>query len=90
MSQNGRQVRVSAYDSAYPDQQSNATLPVTVLRSIHAPVFDTSQYQLTVAENTPLGTSIIQLTATDSDNVRIFIREPIGVAVVTDYCCLGN
>lgn len=58
-----------AYDRAYPNQISNATVPITVIRNQNAPVLNQSQFRLTIPENTPLGSSVIQLTATDQDMV---------------------
>ena len=64
-------VRVVCIDIAYPDQVTTATVPISVTRNEHAPIFSQPEYRQNLAENHRLGSSVLQLTATDQDNVRM-------------------
>lgn len=48
-------------------QTAYATVNINVLRNLNTPVFDRQIYEATVSESLQLGSSIIQLTATDAD-----------------------
>ena len=63
-------MRLLVYDTAYPDQTSTATVPVQVTRNDAAPIFSRSEYETELAENQRLGSSVLQLLATDDDDVR--------------------
>lgn len=80
-------MRVVAFDTEYPDQPSTATVPIKVTRNQNAPRFSNSEYSKSLAENHRLGSSVLQVTATDSDKVRDMLIEPshllwIGLVVV--------
>ena len=64
------QIEVVAYDTAYTDQVTTATVPIMVSRNAWAPVFSQPEYSISITENHRLGTSVLQLTATDDDQVR--------------------
>ena len=59
-----------AYDSAYPDQVSTATVPVEVTRNQYPPIFSRPEYEKSITENHGLGSSVIKLVATDRDKVK--------------------
>lgn len=48
-------------------QTAYATVNITVTRNLFPPVFDRQIYEATISESLPLGSSVIQLTATDND-----------------------
>ncbi|XP_050391949.2 protocadherin Fat 4 [Patella vulgata] len=57
------------YDTAYPDNRGRAALTINVLRNQGVPVFQpSSSYQETVLENAFVGFTVLQVTATDSDD----------------------
>ena len=58
------------YDTAYPEQTSTATVPISVTRNDAAPIFSQAEYSTEIAETQRLGSSVLQLTATDNDQVR--------------------
>ena len=60
-----------AYDTAYPDQVTTATVPVQVTRNANAPIFSRPEYRVTLAENHRLGSSVLSLTGTDDDKVSV-------------------
>ena len=63
------QIRVVVYDSEYPDQTSTAVVPVIVTRNANAPIFERPEYRQALAENHQLGSSVLQLKASDQDKV---------------------
>ena len=60
---------ISAHDTAYPDNVGSATVLVDVERNPNAPVFNASEYALTVDEKLGLGEEVITVAATDADQV---------------------
>ena len=58
-----------AYDVSYPEQTSTATVPIDVSRNDAAPIFSKAEYENEIAESHRLGSSVLQLDATDDDNV---------------------
>ena len=77
------QLRVLAFDDLYLDQVATATVSVKVTRNENAPRFSKSEYTKSLAENHRLGSSVLEVTATDADNVSI---GPIPCVV----CCANN
>lgn len=66
---------VRAVDVSRRDVHNDVTVTVSVLdANDNAPLFDTAVYELHVAENTPLGSSIGRVSAVDADvddNARV-------------------
>ena len=60
-----------AYDNAYPDQVSTATVPVEVTRNEFAPIFSRPEFETSITENHRLGSSVIKVKATDRDKVAV-------------------
>ena len=60
-----------AYDSVYPDNRVTSTVAITVSRNPNAPKFTENSYEKTVDEKVDLGASIMRISATDADKVRI-------------------
>ncbi|KAI5087641.1 protocadherin-10 isoform X2 [Silurus meridionalis] len=59
---------LTAVDGGQPQRTGTALLVVTVLDSNdNQPIFDQSVYSVTLRENSPVGTLVIQLNATDAD-----------------------
>ncbi|XP_046564129.1 protocadherin Fat 1-like, partial [Haliotis rubra] len=59
--------RVTAYDSGSTTRTATATVDLTVNRNAGQPAFGLPSYDTTIEELTAVGTSIINVTATDSD-----------------------
>ena len=53
--------------SAVTRQTATASVVINVLRNEYGPIFSQSNYFRIVDEKTPLGASIVQLTATDNN-----------------------
>jgi protocadherin Fat 4 len=60
-------VKVICYDTAYTDQVSTAVVPIQVTRNERAPIFSQPEYRVSITETHRLGSSVIQLSATDDD-----------------------
>ncbi|KAL5018733.1 hypothetical protein ScPMuIL_004455 [Solemya velum] len=58
---------VTAYDTGYPSQIARENVTITVNRNPSAPVFNPTVYSQNVLESEAIGTSLIQLLATDAD-----------------------
>uniref|UniRef100_A0A8C2KFT8 Protocadherin 1 gamma 9 n=1 Tax=Cyprinus carpio TaxID=7962 RepID=A0A8C2KFT8_CYPCA len=59
---------LTATDGGSPQRSGTAVIHITVLdANDNVPVFTESVYKVTLAENTPLGTEIIRVSATDAD-----------------------
>ncbi|GFN78435.1 protocadherin fat 4, partial [Plakobranchus ocellatus] len=58
---------VTAYDSRNPDIETQETVQITVLRNLFQPVFDQTSYQGSVYDFRPVGTSVLQVAASDRD-----------------------
>lgn len=66
------QIIIAAVDAGTPPRTSSVRVNITVLDvNNHAPQFELSSYQVSILENVTLGTSIIQVVATDSDATNI-------------------
>ncbi len=76
------QLRVQAYDSASPDQKIYTEIVFPIKRNENSPQFTTQVFNADISENHALGVSIIQLTATDNDQVRNF---PFIFVIVTTH-----
>ena len=61
---------VIAYDAQYPKLQATATATLTVTRNPNGPQFlPSSNYAISIRENTTIGTEILDIVATDQDQV---------------------
>nr|AAT85354.1 protocadherin cluster 1 gamma 3 [Danio rerio] len=59
---------LTATDGGSPQRSGTAVIHITVLdANDNVPVFDQPVYKVTLAENTPSGTEIIRVSATDAD-----------------------
>ncbi len=59
---------LTATDGGSPQRSGTAVIHITVLdANDNVPVFSESVYKVTLAENTPSGTEIIRVSATDAD-----------------------
>ncbi|XP_065411870.1 protocadherin gamma-C5-like isoform X26 [Chrysemys picta bellii] len=66
--QREHQLVLTAIDGGNPARSGTAQITVVVVDiNDNAPVFDQSVYKVSVPENTPVGTLLIQLNATDPD-----------------------
>lgn len=69
-------VRVQAYDSAYPNNRATAVLSVSALRNPSTPAFSSSTYEKTIPDTFTPGTTAVQLTASDADHDKLrFVME---------------
>ncbi|KAJ8318063.1 hypothetical protein KUTeg_003154 [Tegillarca granosa] len=64
-------LRVAAYDSLVSNQITTATVIIGVTRNDNPPIFQNEPYRVNVPESFAIGTSLIQITATDLDGDRI-------------------
>ncbi|KAL8559117.1 hypothetical protein ACOMHN_046165 [Nucella lapillus] len=60
-------VAVTAYDTVYPNNVATATATIFVDRNPNGPIFNTAIYQRSVVETIPIGSSIVDVNATDLD-----------------------
>ena len=64
------QLRVTAYDSVYPNELATSTVIVTVTRNDNGPVFTpAANYEKTVVATFGVGEVVLTVTAKDMDNV---------------------
>lgn len=64
------QLRVVIYDSMYPRLKATGDVVINVARNPFAPQFSpNADYRATVQENVTLGYQVLDIDATDSDNV---------------------
>ena len=66
-------LRVVCYDSLVPSQRTSVDLSIGVIRNINSPIFSRSQYVVTIPEDFAQNQPVLNLLATDLDNVSIFI-----------------
>ncbi|XP_035826838.1 protocadherin Fat 4-like [Aplysia californica] len=59
--------RVVAYDSLRPQVRATATVDISVIRNPNGPEWQAANYFESIAENTPVGSTIFNVTAIDLD-----------------------
>ena len=63
---------IQARDGGSPPLSNHATVNVTIMdANDNSPIFTQLSYTASINENSPVGASIVSLTATDLDQVRI-------------------
>lgn len=62
---------MTAYDSLATRLVATATVTIQVTRNPSTPVFELTSYQKTINEYYPIGQMVLNITATDPDNVGI-------------------
>ena len=76
-------VRIRAQDGGSPRLSATAAVTVNVNRNIFAPTIQSNQILTTINENTPPSSSILQVSATDSDvtspnnDIRFYFNEVV-------------
>ena len=63
------QLRVTVHDSGKPEKTATTTVRVPMTRNVNTPKFSKTSYGATFNENIPVGSSILQVAATDADGV---------------------
>lgn len=53
---------------------ADATVNITVTRNENGPVFTSSIYEQTIVDTTPVGNSVLQVTASDRDQVHFLVK----------------
>lgn len=53
---------------------ADATVNITVTRNENGPVFTSSFYEQTIVDTTPVGNSVLQVTASDRDQVHFLVK----------------
>lgn len=53
---------------------ADATVNITVTRNENGPVFTSSFYEQTIVDTTPVGNSVLQVTASDRDQVHFLVE----------------
>lgn len=66
---------ITAFDNGIPQLSSRVTVTVNVIRNRNGPVFSGNSYVTTIDESISVGTSILQVQATDADGVSKGINE---------------
>ncbi|XP_052789236.1 protocadherin Fat 1-like [Mya arenaria] len=59
----------SAYDSGAPLAKVQETVTITVNRNLNTPIFESQNYEETVYDFEPIGSSVVVLRATDADTI---------------------
>ncbi len=81
---------MQAYDSASPDQKIFTEVVFPVRRNENAPQFASQVFNADISENFPLGVSIIQVTATDNDEVRTSLTNTQTLLMCWSLLVLGD
>ncbi|XP_015521680.1 protocadherin-like wing polarity protein stan isoform X1 [Neodiprion lecontei] len=64
-------LKIFAVDDSFPPRTGTTTLQVNVLdTNDHAPVFELNEYEASVREGVPVGTTVVVVKATDQDDGR--------------------
>ncbi|RUS85647.1 hypothetical protein EGW08_006593, partial [Elysia chlorotica] len=58
---------VTAFDTGNPDIETQTTVQISVLRNLFTPTFDQTAYQASVYDFRAVGTSVLQVLASDND-----------------------
>ena len=76
------QLLVTARDTGNPDIVVSESVQINVLRNLFAPVFGQASYSASVYDYASVGSSVVQVDATDSDiTVRHWAMSGLGVGV---------
>ena len=65
------QVALIAYDTTYPNNIATATATIFVDRNPNGPLFNPSIYQRSLVEDIAIGSSVVNVNATDADGVSV-------------------
>ena len=71
------QLRVAAYDTAYPSHMTTSDIVIKVIRNANPPVFRKENYIETITEKFPIGDNILQVAATDKDGVSLCLPKAV-------------
>ena len=63
------QLRVQAYDSAFPTQVAETDVTIFVVRNDNPPIFQNEPYTAVLDEDFPIGQNMENVLATDADGV---------------------
>ena len=65
-------MNISATDDGQPPKKGFLSVKIDILDSNdNAPLFDFSQYTVTIPENTTVGAAVLEVRATDLDEVSV-------------------
>lgn len=64
------QLRVTAYDSLSTSRVATSTVSINVIKNPSGPIFTLPAYEVTIPETQSLGSTVVNVTATDQDGVR--------------------
>lgn len=70
------QGRIVAYDGGSPPRSATAIATINILRNLNTPIFNPDVYEQTILETLQVGSSILQVTATDADRSVSIISRP--------------
>lgn len=61
------------YDDQTPYQRATADVVISVSRNVNGPLFQPDNYFRTITEETDVGIMVVDVNATDADNVSLSI-----------------
>lgn len=66
------QLRVQAYDTAFPNMRASEDVVIFVNLNPSTPVFAEGEYRITIPETYPINSMLLTVNASDADGVRIW------------------
>ena len=70
---------------AISTQTAQAYVNITVIRNANSPIFTQNEYQRVIPDNTPVGTSLLTVTANDADGDSIYYTVVDGIDAVNYF-----
>ncbi|KAL5018742.1 hypothetical protein ScPMuIL_004464 [Solemya velum] len=86
-------LRLLARDGGNPSLTATTTVVINVNRNLNSPIFSPSSYNIRVPDNTPSGTIVTTVTATDADPrspEKDFDYESVGDRFALEYFSLNS
>lgn len=66
-----------AYDTQFENRRGYTNLTITIKRNPNAPQFKADVYEKTIQATLPIGEEIVQIEATDGDNVCFIFKKTL-------------
>lgn len=65
------QLTINLWDSGRPEKTSSATFTASITRNEYPPVWNQTEYRVTINDRYTLGQTVIQVGASDRDQVSL-------------------